>query len=232
MRYYISQAVLFLKSSFRYSLNISSFHCHAIVAEKTVNRNTDDACKGDRIGNAFSVSDGLELLLQRGKCFITHIFWYKGDGEPQLRQIEDSAFGSCINLNVIEIPATVTEIKSNAFYGCKSLCSIIIPDSVSKIGNNAFEQCSNLSDVYIGACVNSIESGAFRDCASLKTIEIPNSVTLIGGSSFARCGLLETVYVGTGVNRIDYNAFEKCESLIFIRIQNETPPSLASARAN
>ncbi len=53
-----------------------------------------------------------------------------------------------ILLESLEIPISITEIKSYTFYSCKSLISITIPKSVIYIGYNAFSDCNNLSDVY------------------------------------------------------------------------------------
>lgn len=54
------------------------------------------------------------------------------------------------NLEHVEIPDTVTEIKNLAFY-YSGLTEVTIPDSVTSIGSNAFEDCINLERVYLGS---------------------------------------------------------------------------------
>ena len=73
----------------------------------------------------------------------------------------------------LEIPNTVTGIKSYAFYNCDSLTSVEIGDGVTSIGWDAFYNCNSLTSVVIGDSVTSIGKSAFRGCSSLTSITLP-----------------------------------------------------------
>lgn len=66
------------------------------------------------------------------------------------------------NKLVIELGNGVTAISTYAFQSCLALDSIVIPDSVSSIGLGAFGACANLAVVQIGAGVETISVNAFR----------------------------------------------------------------------
>lgn len=63
----------------------------------------------------------------------------------RVREIDEFAFGGCVNLEKIEIHKGVKSIGEYAFYGCISLKSIYLPTSIKKIGKFAFYRCDNLS---------------------------------------------------------------------------------------
>lgn len=69
--------------------------------------------------------------------------------EDGVTVIGEFAFQGATNVERIEIPQTVTEIKWGAFLAAK-IKSIVIPKSVVKISGSAFEMCSNLETIYYG----------------------------------------------------------------------------------
>lgn len=117
---------------------------------------------------------------------------------PTINVIESCAFGSCLELEIIYIPNSVTSIGDYAFNNCESLTSITISDSVTSIGVGAFSYCSSLTSITIGNSVTSIGDNAFYECSSLTSITIPNSVTNIERAAFSNCERLNTIsYKGT-----------------------------------
>ena len=96
-----------------------------------------------------------------------------------------NVFQSCIGLNNIFIPNSVTSLGLQSFRN-SGLTSIIIPNSVTEIGESAFGACSSLTTVVIGNSVTSIDAGAFRQCPMLK--QVNNRATIpqtISNSVFA-----------------------------------------------
>ena len=87
------------------------------------------------------------------------------------------AFGLCTTLTSIELPNTVTTIRTFAFAECTNLESIEIPHSVTAISSLAFNYCSKLSSLVIP---NSVERfvdfrydyiyNPFTGCAGLRSI--------------------------------------------------------------
>lgn len=91
-------------------------------------------------------------------------------------RITDENYDLYINntlMENIEIPTTVTEIKSDSFHNCKSISSVTIPDSVTSIEYDAFRGCTSLTEITISDSVTSIKD-SFCGCTSLEKITINN----------------------------------------------------------
>ena len=127
------------------------------------------------------------------------------------------------NIEVYNIPNSVTTIGYGAFYGCSSLQSIDIPNSVTTIGDGAFYGCSSLQSIDIPNSVTTIGYLAFSGCSSLQSIDIPNSVTSIGERAFSRCSSLQSIVIPNSVTKIGDNAFRNCSALQSINISDDNP---------
>lgn len=135
-----------------------------------------------------------------------------------LTEIGYCAFTGCTNLTSITIPDSVTEIGERAFYSCTSLTSVNIPDSVTTIGSQAFYRCRNLTSIAIPNSVTSIKYGTFYDCSSLTSITIPDSVTSIENYAFYVCTSLTSITIPKSVTSIGNGVFQSCSSLTSITI--------------
>ena len=67
-------------------------------------------------------------------------------------------------------------IGNDAFYGCTGLTSVEIPNSVTTIKSGAFYGCTGLTSITIGNSVTTIELGAFYNCTNLDTIICKNPI--------------------------------------------------------
>lgn len=132
--------------------------------------------------------------------------------------ISDNAFLSCINLNSIKIPPSVTSIGNSAFANCTGLASIIIPNSVTLIGNSAFANCTGLTSIIIPNSVTSIGNGTFYGCKKLTSIKIPPSVSSIGNNTFESCSNLTSITIPSSIVLIGDYAFHYCSKLTSIII--------------
>ncbi len=94
-------------------------------------------------------------------------------------------FSNSTSLASIEIPESVTSIKSSAFANT-ALTEIKIPDNVTEIGGNAFDSVTELTTVHFSESSNltTIGSYAFKKCTGLTNLTIPKSVTEIGNDIF------------------------------------------------
>lgn len=132
---------------------------------KTIGENTFEGCTGiksvfigskiERIGEDAFPKDGLEEVVVDGgnKIYDSRnhcnaiietstnkvVFGCKNTIIPDgISIIGTSAFSSCEDLTIINIPCSVTKIEDNAFMDCPNLKTIIIPPNVVSIGNAAF----------------------------------------------------------------------------------------------
>ena len=124
----------------------------------------------------------------------------------------------------LEIPNSVTSIRSFAFYNCSGLTSVTIPNSVTSIGSSAFYNCSGLTSVTIPNSVTSIGNYAFYKCG-LTSITIPNSVTSIGDYALYECSKLVTITIGSGIKSIGNSAFATCPELVDVYCYAENVPT-------
>ena len=161
-----------------------------------------------------------------------------------ISSIGDYAFYGCSELNMVDIPNSVTYIGEQAFYDCSCLDSVTIPNSVTSISSDAFQGCTgikylslhcpkieswfsgmtSIKRVIIGEGVTNVSSKAFFGCSGLMSVLIPNSVISIGNSSFQDCSNLSSVIIGSGVRSIGTDAFKNTHLAKTIWLTN-TPPS-------
>lgn len=93
-----------------------------------------------------------------------------------LTTIGELAFGDCIGLTSIKIPAGVEEVKegwSNGgnrgpFYNCKNIKSAVLEKGMERIENRLLQDCTGLESVEIPEGIKEIGNYAFLNCSSLK----------------------------------------------------------------
>ena len=73
------------------------------------------------------------------------------------------AFTNCPSITEIDLPSSLTKIKSNSFQGCTSLKKNTIPSSMSVIEESCFEGCIALEDIEI----------PFKNCKAIKISKLP-----------------------------------------------------------
>lgn len=139
-------------------------------------------------------------------------------GSSVLR-IGNHSFDSCLLLESISIPASVTSIGEGAFFNCVKLSSTInIPVGVNAIEATTFKGCAELTSVTIPSSVTIIKTHAFSGCSKLKPITIPVGVTTIGDGAFFNCDALEKIVIPEGVLTIGDGAFNDCDKLRSVTI--------------
>ena len=159
-------------------------------------------------------------------------------------EIAPDAFGNCINLISIEIPASVQSINFNpavdggesyayggSFYGCSNLQSITVNEqntSFSSIDGVLYDKDqtvlhrmltkSSITDLVIPSSVTEIGLGAFYGCNKLTSVEIPSSVNSIKAYTFSGCTSLTSIKIPSLVTTIGEDAFRGCTGLTSIEI--------------
>lgn len=153
-------------------------------------------------------------------------------------QSTTGAFAECSQLQFVELPATLLEIRNWAFYNCTSLSfeELNLPN-LTTLGQNAFYGVkikklslgaltslpsassstqnygdkSVLEEVVIPEGVTSIPNYSFNGYAALTSIKFQNTITL-GEYAFRNCTALSDVDWDK-IAEIGYGAFNVCTSL-------------------
>lgn len=147
-----------------------------------------------------------------------------------------SAFQSAKELTTIQLPSTITNIKSMAFQGCSKLSSATwnnIAENAT-ISNTSFSATQLVKDnaLYFGTnliTVYTTKSGAFdiktgttkihanaiSGCTGITSVTIPSSVTTIGDNAFEGCTSLNTITFNNATNITSWgsNIFKNCKTV-------------------
>jgi len=136
--------------------------------------------------------------------------------DPSVSVIEVSALFGRRNLRSVDLPASVTTIKSWSFDGCTSLSSVHLPDSLTDIGRFAFNGCTSLTSIHLPDSLSIIKVNVFSNCTSLSSIRIPDSLTSIRTDAFYNCASLSTIRLPDSLSVISRYAFRLCTALVTI----------------
>lgn len=89
------------------------------------------------------------------------------------------ALRDATDLEVLQLPSTLTSINSSSVKGCVKLTEVEIPNGVTTIGDHAFANCSGLKKVTIPASVTMIDEDAFYTCTAVDDVYCyPNPANL------------------------------------------------------
>lgn len=153
-----------------------------------------------------------------GNTDIKHIIIDEG-----IEHIRKEAFICCINLQSIQIPASISCIEENIIGSCYNLNSIVInpinDDYDSRDNCNAIVETG--SGTLITACANSripfgvtkLGVGAFAGCLNLEDITIPEGITHIEDLAFSDCENLKNISLPQSLEHIGFYVFWGCSSL-------------------
>lgn len=109
----------------------------------------------------------------------------------KLEKIGNYAFHNTINLEIINLPDSISIIGQYAFSG-SGIESIKIPNNIKTIQLYAFFECKKLHSVENMQNITKIEDLAFYNCCVLKHIDIQNVID-IGNHAFCDCKKLEKI---------------------------------------
>lgn len=138
------------------------------------------------------------------------------NAEQSYIKIGEHAFGSCSNLNLVEL-GKIQAIGYCGFYACTSLEKIDLSWCKS-IGDYGFYRCYNLKNVDLSSC-NTLGNYAFAECSSLISVNLSSSLKVIPKSCFSNDISLQTINL-ENVTRIGNSAFWRCLELETIDLSN------------
>lgn len=144
--------------------------------------------------------DGVDLPLLYIPSYI--------DRKPVV-SIAKRAFNTSKTLTAVYVPSTVKDIGDSAFFGCNNLDRVSIQGGNLKIGNRAFACCRSLKRVVFNGAAAELGDYAFWDCSKI-AIYYTQNVTAIGECAFIGSGLSGELDL-RGVKNIKSGAFNGCE---------------------
>lgn len=157
-----------------------------------------------------------------------------------LEYIGITAFNECTELQYINIPDSVAEIRNGAFALCQklnlgdmvfsknlkrigydglantSVGSVIIPDLTNIIG--AFKGSTITSVVIINP--NTKFNSAFMFCHQLISVQLPEKLETLPSNVFYRCENLSHIDIPDTVKTIEQSVFRECSSLTDVALPN------------
>ncbi len=128
------------------------------------------------------------------------------------------------NINIVEMPNTVTIINDYAFYKC-GLDSIKFSTSLKTIGNYACAQ-NDLTSVYLPEGLETIENHAFSGRhnelpeGKIHAISLPSTLKVIGEYAFSSNRYLNNVEIPVGITEIRNGTFNSCLELSNVKLPN------------
>ena len=146
-------------------------------------------------------------LLNIGPCAFAECSALKAIEIPaSCETIEYAAFRNCKSLTIVSflpnssLKSINSEYANEAFGNCVSLRSITIPASCEEIGSQAFSGCRSLGNLEFesGSILSRIDSYAFCNC-DLRALDLRKcmSLTAIDSRSFSGNSQLSVIKIGT-----------------------------------
>ena len=129
--------------------------------------------------------------------------------------IPTNSFWDCSELQSITLPACVTTIGSSAFGSCINLQSIDL-SHVTYLGADAFNTCVELQSIDLSH-VTTIEESAFMVCFKLQSIDLSH-VTCLETATFAGCTNLQSITLSENLTEIKLRVFYGCPSLTDVTV--------------
>jgi len=195
-----------------------------------------------------------KLVIEEG---ITHIGDFNFSTLPAteiqlpktLASIGQRSFNECKYLQSIELPESLTEIKSQAFswsgltsvilpanvrtiqngaFAGTALKNLSLPEGIEEIGESAFEECNNLQSVTIPGTVKTVSQCTFFRCESLETVNIQEGIEEIGNFAFSSCYSIKTISLPSTLKKIKTSAFNNAYDVRDIYCYATTPPAFAA----
>ena len=87
-----------------------------------------------------------------------------------LHHIGSFAFRDCVNLEEINFPSSLAEIRTGAFWGCEKFKNVSLVEGLTYLGTFVFYNCSNLETVELPSTLTCMEYGTFLDLSKLKSV--------------------------------------------------------------
>ncbi len=112
----------------------------------------------------------------------------------EVTEIANNGFMSCLNLEKVFIPETVSRVGNNAFMGCRNLVTVQGMPNVKEIGNNAFALCSKLTNLIIPGKVETLGTAVVKNVVNPVYVRSTEEVITSLNSEWKTSGPEEIIY--------------------------------------
>ena len=174
-----------------------------------------------------ATGDGYSVKLASNVEFEGHLVIPDVYSRKSVVTIEENAFIDQRKITSIEVPATVTTIKSGAFKGCNNVLEITVPFVGQTLSSN-----TTLSHIFGGEVPQSlkminvthqdrIENSMFVNCNYIEKVNFVNDLEYLGANAFSGCESLttlnndsqESINITGDLDSIGDSAFKNCSSI-------------------
>lgn len=132
-----------------------------------------------------------------------------------LKKLGFSAFENCKKLTSVDLSKSqVKELSDSLFYSCTQLEKIKFPKNLTSINYDAFYN-TGIKSIKLPDTISYIPENCFRDCKKLETVTLPNKLKSISYEAFAGCKKLKKITIPASVNYIDDYAFDSIKEVTF-----------------
>ncbi|MDE6655546.1 MAG: leucine-rich repeat domain-containing protein, partial [Anaeroplasmataceae bacterium] len=165
---------------------------------------------------ATSVGNKTQVGAQKGELIL-----------DQFTYVGDYAFGKCLQIEKVDIPASLTYVGKGLFSGCSYLSDVTLTNN-KNVSAYMFEDCISLVGIDLSG-ITSIPEGLLSGCTNLEMdTEYNNGLiydthtTYIGKYAFRGCRSLENFILNNTLTTIDEGAFQGCTGLEYMTVPRET----------
>ena len=148
-----------------------------------------------------------------------------------VKYLGHGVFDNCINLKIVYIPESITEIPYSFVNGCDSLERIeVAKDNRKYYSRNGILYSKDLKEivccppqrdkVVLPKTTTTIKRNAFMGCNKLNNIKLPEGVKSIEGCAFSRCNNLTSIELPASLKNLDYFSFF-CSNINQIYLSDE-----------
>jgi len=167
---------------------------------------------------------------------LTKVTWpagikgYVGFNNYQENVIPFETFYFCYNLETVNMPNEITEIRDSAFYYCSSLPGLTVPTAAAEPTEPTGEETTTpTTALALPSSLKTIGQLAFYGCRSLTFPDLPGEVTSIGERAFYSCVKLTEITVPASATVFEEGAFENCTGLTKVTVACGQVPDSAFA---
>lgn len=106
---------------------------------------------------------------------------------PNVEYLGPSAFYTCINLVMNELPPKIKYIGDDCFSSCKQVTFDNVPEGVTYIGSSAFQNCTGITKMVLPSTLTDLGGYVFYKCSNLTEVTFKSKPKMMYSTVFYNC---------------------------------------------